>query len=215
MVSSIKKARRSGGPSLLVSKKSRPVLALGRTRGVRIDDDIAADRADMLAGATAAGIAVMHQPVIAADMAHQHHDVAAAGRRHSGRRLRAREAANPVRRQIEIGPHFAKYVKRGLAAAEPMWTARWPAADDGRVAIGIAVIGTRLRAAGTPRLGARRNSVRAATVVADNLRAGRVAISVFRSCIRAGGCGDRKDRNEIQCIPEQKSTIQLLLMATP
>ena len=52
-------------------------------RHLRIDDRISADRADMVACQAAAGIAVMHEPFIAGDMFHQHHDVTGARRRHS------------------------------------------------------------------------------------------------------------------------------------
>lgn len=121
----------------------------------------------MPAGQAAAGIAVMHQPVVAAGRADQYHDVTAAGRRHSGRRRGTGKFPDPVGCEIQLRPRLAEHVARCFAAAKRTRTAGGPPADDSTVAIGIDDLpgidrGHRRISAG------RQDPVRAALLIADD-----------------------------------------------
>lgn len=92
----------------------------------------------MPASQAAAGIAVMYQPVIAAGMTYQDHDVTAAGGRHSGRRRGAGKFPDPVGGEIQLRSRLAEHVTRSLATAKRTRTPLRPPADNGGiVAIGI------------------------------------------------------------------------------
>jgi hypothetical protein len=73
-----------------------------------IHDHVTVERANVLAGQPAAGIAVMYEPVIAVDVVHKHHHVMIAHSHHSRSRRSPREFSEPVRSQIELGTDAAE-----------------------------------------------------------------------------------------------------------
>lgn len=160
------------------------IHAARRPRAARVDDDVAPDRADVFARQAAAGVAVVHQPVVAADVTHQHHHMARARGHHARRRRGAREFSDPVDGEIELGANLTEHIERGLAAAEPARTAGGPAADNARIAVGI---DDPLRCGLYP-IGA------AALVAHDHALAG--ARTMMLAMLRIGGRGNEvsKDR---------------------
>src|SRR5690348_5783555 len=145
--------------------------SLLHTRGprpVRVDDDVSGDRAHVLARQMIAGIAVVHQPVAAVDVAHEDHDVMVARGGHARRGRSAREFADPGGGEIELAPHLAEYVARGLAAAELVRTAGGTSADDDLVAVGVSRADVGARGAGVVVSRPRREPVRTAAHVADD-----------------------------------------------
>lgn len=173
-----------------------------RARSVRIDDDVAGDRAHVLARQVAAGIAVVHQPVLAVDVAHEDHHVMIAYGRHAGGGLGPWKLLRPGGGEIELAADFAEHVPRGLTAAEFVRAAGGPAADDNRVAVGIdrAHRSVGIACGGLmPRRG--RGAVGTAAQVADDRVMRRGAAMVMRGAGRsiAGRCDqadkDRCDEN--------------------
>ena len=147
---------------------------------MRVDNDVAADRHDVVTGQAAPGIAVMDHPVSAADMGDQHHHMMVARRHHAGSRRGAREFPDPIGRQEQIPALLAKYVKRGLTAAKSMRTAGRPATDDIAVGIDNGLAYTAIYG----------NTIRTAAIIADDQRR-TLVVSVPR--IRRGCRYDRKD----------------------
>ena len=89
----------------------------------------------MLAGQTAARVAVMDKPIVAVDQADQHHYMVTTHRYHSRRRSSAREFPEPVCGQIELGADLTEQIQRRFAATEGMRTSGGPAAHHGAVCV--------------------------------------------------------------------------------
>ena len=149
---------------------------------MRVDNDVAADRHDVVTGQAAPGIAVMDHPVSAADMADQHHHMMVARRHHAGGRRGAWEFPNPIGRQEQIPALLTKHVKRGLTAAKSMRTAGRPATDDIAVGIDNALAYTAIYG----------NTIRTAAIIADDQRR-TLVVSVLGPRIRRGRRYDRKN----------------------
>jgi hypothetical protein len=147
----------------------------------------------------------MHQPVIAADMADQHHHMMTAHRRHSGRRQSAREFPDPVGSKIEFRAHLAKHVTRRFTAAKRARAAGRPPTDDGGI-VAISVGDARnLRA----RIGDGRNLparggplVRTAPIIADDRR----EVDAMR--VPGGGVGRSRSRKKNDRNDQKNSAIE-------
>ena len=116
------------GPGETINARRTP-------RPARINDHVALERPDVLAGQTAARVAVMDEPIVAVDRADQHHHMVTTHRRHSRRRRGAREFPEPVCGQIELGADLTEQIQRRFAATEGVRTSGGPAADHGAVCV--------------------------------------------------------------------------------
>jgi len=155
----------------------------------------------VLAGEAAAGIAVVHQPILSLDLAHQDHDVVIAHGRHAGGGPGARKLPHPGGSEIELAADLAEHVERRLAAAELGRAARRSSADDCRVAIGIDCGRVSARRASVVTARLRYDTVRAAALVADDQRlAGLASVVMSMPVLSDGGRRDqagkeRRDEN--------------------
>src|ERR1019366_5204180 len=153
-----------------------------RSSAVRVDNNKSADRPHMVAGQAGAGVTIVHEPFVAANMTHQHHHMMVAHCRHSRGRRAAWEFPTPVRSQIEFGANMAEYIARCFAATERMRTTGGSAADDRAVIIGIG----HMLDCGSIRIG----EIGTAAVIANNPAVGYSVESVTMFCIggsRKGG----------------------------
>ena len=155
---------------------------ISRSSAIRVDNSKTANRPHMVASQAGPRVTIMHQPIVAANMTHQHHHMMVAHRRHSRGRRAAWEFPTPVRSQIEFGANMAEYIARCFAAAERMRTTGGSAADDRAVIIGIG----HMLDCGSIRIG----EIRTAAVIANNPAVGYSVESVAIFCIggsRKGG----------------------------
>jgi hypothetical protein len=103
---------------------------------MRIDDDKAANGSRVLAGHVMAGIAVVRQPNIAADLANKDHDVMAAYCGHAGRGMGAGKA-EPIGGKVQVRLDDPEQKQRCFAAAELKGASVRPMANN--VAVGVEV----------------------------------------------------------------------------